>query len=226
MTDAELHPSTFALDVFFADGARPDEQITAHARICERCARYLEELRRLDAVPLARPPATAVEGVRPRSSAWRWRATAGGALLAAAAVVFGIAMPRSPETPYLGIKGSPAVQVWVHRGQTTLWDGHSPIRTGDAIALNVVCGGFSQITVASVETKTAHLTRLFDGACPPGEQPLPFTLVADAEPGAEHVSVVLRRAPLDDRALAIAVRDTQRSAEVWAFSLTFAKSGI
>jgi hypothetical protein len=107
-----------------------------------------------------------------------------------------------------------------------LWDGHSPIQTGDAIALNVVCAGFSQITVASVETKTARLTRLFDGACPAQDQPLPFTLVADAEPGAEHVAVVLRRAALDDRALELAVRSSQRSSDVWAFSFTFAKSGI
>ena len=134
--------------------------------------------------------------------------SAGGVVAAAAAAVLLVRTLESGSDPalYVGAKGTPAVQALIHRDQTSVWDGRSPIRAGDAIALRVACEGFPGVTVATPSADRAGWTRLFEGACPANQEPLKFTLVADEEPGEERVAVVLRRDPLDDRQLQIAHR--------------------
>jgi hypothetical protein len=106
-----------------------------------------------------------------------------------------------------------------------VWDGHSPIRTGDAIALRVACEGFPDVTVATHSPDRLGWTRLFEGTCPANGEPLKFTLLADDEPGEERVAVVLRRDPLDDRQLQIAIQNKTRTANLWTVELTFPKAG-
>jgi hypothetical protein len=227
-TTGERHPSTLTLDVFFAGGRRPDGVVDVHLETCARCRRYVDELDQAAEVPLARPISTPP---RQKASKWTpsrlWTASAAGVLAAAAAAVLLVrALEPGQETAYVGTKGTPAVQALIHRDHTSVWDGHSPIRAGDAIALRVACEGFTDVTVA---TATSHdgtgWSKLFEGPCPANDEPLKFTLVADDEPGEERVGVVLRREPMDDRQIQIAIQSKTRTAKVWTVELSFPKAG-
>jgi hypothetical protein len=118
----------------------------------------------------------------------------------------------------------PSVEVLVRRDRTSVWDGHSPIHAGDAIALRVACEGFTAVTVTTPSPDKASWTKLFEGECPARIEPLGFTLVADDEPGIERVVVVLRRGPLDDQALRIAIQNAARTPDVWTLELAFPKA--
>jgi hypothetical protein len=228
-TIEERHPSTLTLDVFQASGRRADDVVDAHLASCARCRRYVDELERAGDAPLARPIAMPRDGRAARrapSSSRLWTASAGVMAAAAAVVLLARTLLPTSDTPtYVGTKGTPAVQALIHRDHTLVWDGRSAIRAGDAIALRVACEGFTEVTVATPSTDRAAWTRLFEGACPATEDPLGFTLVADDEPGEEHVAVVLRKGPLDDRQLQTAIRDKARAANVWTVELTFPKAG-
>jgi hypothetical protein len=226
-TTEEHHPSTLTLDVFFAGNRRADGVVEVHLATCARCRRYVEELERSNE-PLARPIASLPQRKTTRWRASRlWTASAGGVVAAAAAAVLLVRMLEPGRDPglYVGTKGTPALQALIHRDHTSVWDGRSPIRAGDAIALRVACEGFPDVTVATPSADRTGWTRLFEGACPTNPEPLKFTLVADEEPGDERVAVVLRRDPLDDRQLQIAIQDKARTARVWTFELTFPKVG-
>jgi hypothetical protein len=228
MTTSEVrHPSTLTLDVFHASGRRGEGVVELHLAACAQCRRYVEELDRAGDAPLARPISTPPPQAarRARSSSRLWMASAGGVVAAAAAAVLLVrTLVPGNDAPYVGTKGTPAVQALIHRDHTSVWDGRSAIRAGDAIALRVACEGFPEVTVASPAADRADWTRLFEGPCPANQDPLKFTLVADDEPGEEHVAVILRKGPLDDRQLQIAIHDHARTASVWTVELTFPKA--
>jgi hypothetical protein len=206
---ADSHVSTFALDVYWASGRAPDAEVEEHLAMCARCQAYLASLEALGDVSFPAP-------VRPRNRrAARWALpSAVGTALALAACVLLLVRTRSAERSYVGAKGTPAVQVLVHReADTWIWDGRSPVHPGDALALRVACEGLEHVAVASPEG--GRWERIADATCPVGEEPLPFTLVVDAVPGSESVAVVLSRTPLDDDALRAAIARERRSEDVW-----------
>jgi hypothetical protein len=124
---------------------------------------------------------------------------------------------------YVGVKGTPAVQALVRSGdQTRIWDGRTPVRPGDAIALRIDCQGFSRVVVATASTPSTAV-RLFDDVCPADPTPLPFTLIPDDQPGDEHIAITFSDQPLDDRSLTTAIGGTAPSRGVWVERLTFPK---
>jgi hypothetical protein len=232
-TTEERHPSTLTLDVFHAGGGRADGVVDVHLAVCASCRRYIEELDRAGDAPLARPISVPPPREAERRAAdrtprgWRLRMASVGGLVAAAAgavLLVRTLVPGNDAAPYVGTKGTPAVQALIHRDHTSVWDGHSAIRAGDAIALRVACEGFPEVTVATPSDDRAGWTRLFEGACPVNTEPLKFTLVADDEPGEEHVAVILRRGALDDRQLKSAIHDKERTANTWTVELIFPKT--
>jgi hypothetical protein len=220
MSGNEEHLSMFELDLYFATQAS-DARIAEHVESCERCSGYLAELAALQRaadVPLARAgseasarPAPARRPLgRPRTLAL---SLAGAASLAAAIAL--LVVPREPDHTAVAVKGGPAVQLLVRRGEETrAWDGASALRAGDALGLRVVCEEFGRVAVASGAARE-RWSQLSVGACPPAGEPLPFTLVVDDEPGAEHLAVVFSQSALDARALAQAIEARRLDAQVW-----------
>lgn len=230
---SEAHPfSAFALDLYWASKKAGDPAIKEHVNACARCAAYLQHL---DAVG-ARPPAAwnAEAPLRPlprssshrarRGRAFAWASAAAGGLAIAAAALVIVRSRATTDDAYVGVKGTPAVQVIVRRdGRTQIWDGREPVRPRDALALRVGCEGFAHVTVATPAPVGGTWMRLADHACPRDSNPLPFTLTVDDQPGEERLVVVLSEAPLDDRALATAAAGTRRGSGVWAVPLVFPK---
>jgi hypothetical protein len=220
--------STFTLDVYWASGRAGDPALEAHLAECARCKAYLDELDALaaSARPVLPAAAPATAAIAPRGLRARFRGVAlaaGGALALAAGVAIGVrGLPAKPDG-YVGIKGTPAVQVLVHRDRDTgIWDGRSPVHPGDALALRVACEGLRHIAVAA--PGPAGWTRLSNAECPSQSTPLPFTLLVDGEPGDERLAVVLSQDALDDQALGEAIQDTRRTREVWAVQFVLPKT--
>jgi hypothetical protein len=216
--DERHHVSTFALDVYFANGQTGDEALARHVESCADCKGYLAQL-----AAYAQPPARPV--VVAKSPKKR---TLAGAALGAMALAAGIAvvvhsMQRETSEPYVASKGAPAAQAIVRsEGRSRIWDGRSPIHAGDAIAFRAGCEGFKQVTVAS--PSRSSWSRLFEGGCPSGSDPLPFTLVADDEPGDERIVVVFSGARLDDEALRSAASGRSHSHAAWVIEFVFPKA--
>src|SRR5580704_14012677 len=136
-----------------------------------------------------------------------------GAVAMAAAAAFVVRGQLSETDRYVGIKGTPAVQLLVHRDRDTrLWDGRSPLQPGDALALRVACEGLKRVAVAS--PGPGGWARLSTAACPVHDEPLPFTLQVDSEPGDEKLAVVLSQEDLDDEGLRRAIAESRRAADV------------
>jgi hypothetical protein len=213
------HYSAFTLDVHWASAGPKDPAIEAHVRDCLACRAHIEELDSLASVcPPVWPKAARAPSAGPRVRS-RW---ARAALPALAAVALGgalfLAQTRDGAQQYVGLKGTPAVQVLVSaEGRTRIWDGRMPVRPGDVLALRVACEGLSHVVVSS------PAARVYAGTCPAEPGVLPFTLIPDDEPGDEQVNVVLSRRPLDPRALAGAIATEMRSEDVWVVRLTLAK---
>ena len=213
MTD---HVSTFEIDVWFADG-KADGPVAEHVGACVRCSGYVEELEALAAQPFAIAPPT------PVTSRLRRAAPFVGALaLAAAVALFIRSRPRDDSADYVGVKGTPAVQVLVRsRGVTRIWDGRFPIRHGDALAIRVACEHLAHVTIAT--PAGAGLARLSDGSCPEKPGTLPFTLVVDDQPGREQFSVVLTKTRVDDQKLGELVRSNAHEGDAWVASFELPK---
>jgi hypothetical protein len=218
-TENDGERSTLALDAYWASGKRGDPALEAHVRECARCRAYLAHLEEL-AAPVAAAPVRG--GTEPRRGR-RWAlpsALGGGLALAACLVLF--ARGRAVEPRYVGIKGTPAVQVLVHRqADTWIWDGRAAVRPGDALALRVACEGLDHVAVAS--PGAAGWGRITDGACPIESAPLPVTLVVDDAPGDEQLAVVLSHDALDDDALRGAIGESRRTADVWVAGFVLPK---
>ena len=232
MTDVE-HVSSFELDLFFAE-REPRPELERHVAGCALCAAYLAELERLSeaGAPSWVPPcalAARSRVARGRVFAARW----GLALAALVLLAVGYATSRLPEEgDYVAVKGSPAVQLLLHRaGRTQPWDGESPVRAGDALALRVACEDFVHVSVVTPGSPGGpELRRLSDAECPARPAPalpfvLPFTLLVDDEPGQERVSIVFSRSRLDDAALELALRARVRSSELWVTDFELDKRG-
>ncbi|HEU4583824.1 MAG TPA: hypothetical protein VFS67_36455 [Polyangiaceae bacterium] len=212
MTANEEHLSMFELDLYFATRA-PDARIEQHVASCERCSGYLSELEQLQqAVPRA-----AAKRALPRQRPVRSRifALSLAAIAALGTLTVLRVVPLDSGAPAVGVKGSPAVQLLVQRrSETRPWDGASPVRAGDALALRVVCEGFERVAVA-VDTGGERWSRLSEGACPAAGAALPFTLLVDDEPGAEHLAVAFSKSALAERTLQQAIAERRRDAQVW-----------
>jgi hypothetical protein len=215
--------STLTLDVYWASGQSGDAALDAHIAECPRCRAYLEGLAALEA-PVAMVGAQGPP--KPPLTQRRWRgiaAAASSALAIAASVMAVVRTHPGPSDGYVGVKGTPAVQVLVHRDHDTrVWDGLSPVRPGDALAIRVACEGLRHVTVAA--PGPAGWTRLSDAPCPAESAPLPFTLLVDGDPGAERLALVLSQDAMDDQALRAAIDDTRRTREVWAVQFVLPKT--
>lgn len=232
-TKGEHEMSTFTLDVYWAEGQPPDAAVERHLSTCGRCRAYLAALdatvvqggRLADRVALP----TRDTPVRPsparssrRLARWTWPAAATIAL--AAGVLLLVRARPATTAEYVGVKGTPAVQVLLHRGaDTRVWDGRAPLHPGDALALRVACENLEYVAVAAPGRAPATWTRLSDATCPPAGEALPFTLVVDAEPGDEKLAVVLSQSQLDDGVLRDAITRTERTADVWVVDFVLPK---
>jgi hypothetical protein len=95
------------------------------------------------------------------------------------------------------------------------------VRPGDALALRVACEGMDHVAVASAGA--GGWQRITDAACPVGPDPLPFTLVVDADPGSESLAVVMSRGALDDVLLRSSIEQGRRNDRVWVASFLLPK---
>jgi hypothetical protein len=212
-------PSTFALDVYYAGGARGDPELDAHVASCERCSAYLDALR-------AQPPAPPVSLGRRRGTSWQLMAAASAAACCAMLLWFS----QRPDG-YVASKGVPAIQALIRsQGTARVWDGKSAIRPGDAIAIRADCDRFERISVLvpaaiSGEQAGRAWSRVFSGPCPKSGEALPFSLVADEKPGREQIDVVFSQSALDDAALNAALRAAKRGNGVWVSQLLLEKTG-
>jgi hypothetical protein len=220
-TKGEHEMSTFTLDVYWAQGKPRDPAVEVHVSACARCRAYLATLdgALADGALEARGPAPVVVPLR-RRARWVWLAAA---MFVLPAGVLLLAHTRSAATAeYVGMKGTPAVQVLLHRGaDTRIWDGQSPVRPGDALALRVACEGLEYVAVAA--PGAGAWARLSDSACPAAGDALPFTLVVDGEPGDEKLAVVLSQSPLDDGVLRDAISRSERTKDVWVVDFVLPK---
>lgn len=210
------HPSTFELDVYYASSAaeREHADVRGHVVSCERCGAYIEELNGL---------ASPLPSASPSPARWRKLAPIAGMLALAACVVLFVTSRRTDDPGYIGVKGVPAAQILLRRdGNVRVWDGIAPVRPGDVIAVSVACEHFVHVTVSAAGN--GGLARLWEGGCPHGPaSALPFTLVVDGQPGSEHFSVVLSRAPLADDRLKTVLRTSARDVDAWTIDFAFAK---
>src|SRR5262249_32550477 len=151
----------------------------AHLRECAECRGYIDGLRALDARLPTAPPQTP----RARRSPLAWIAPAAAIVAAAAGVALFVRSKHDdPPRPYIGAKGPPAVQVIIKRDeQTHIWDGRTPLRAGDAIAMRVACEEMTRVTVLVPQAPSGEWERLRDDACP-ADGLLPFTLRVDDAP--------------------------------------------
>ncbi len=160
-------------------------------------------------------------GDEPGTRRWALPSAIGAGLALAAGVLL-LVRGRPPEREYVATKGTPAVQVLVHRSADTwIWDGHSPVRPGDSLALRVACEGLDHVAVASPGAQ--GWGRIAEVDCPVGGAPLPFTLVVDEAPGDEHLAVVLSRGALDDDTLRGAIGESLHAQDVWVAGFVLPK---
>jgi hypothetical protein len=214
--------STFALDVYWAQGRTGDASLEAHVAGCERCSAYLASLDGLAQSSAALPVLSALPAKRAARRPWVMPVAGALALAAGVALALSVHLRGQPGQGYVGIKGTPAVQLLLHRDRDThLWDGHSPLHPGDALAVRVACEGLKRVVVAT--PGESGWSPLSSTACPAGDDPLPFTLQVDSEPGDEKLAVVLSQDELDLDTLQKAIAETRRTADVWVSSFVMPK---
>jgi hypothetical protein len=216
-TPTDVHVSTFSLDLYFASGRPPGAAVEEHLAACGRCRAYLAMLVTLeDARSTPRVPEA------PARRRPRWTAITIAASVTATALGVLFVRGRTAEPNYVGAKGTPAVELLVHRGSATwIWDGRSGIRPGDALALRVACEGMDRVAIAA--PRSTRWERVTEARCPIGSDPLPFTLVVDASPGSESVAVVMSHGSLDDDSLRSAIEHGTHGDDTWVQVLVLSK---
>jgi hypothetical protein len=210
--------SALTLDVYWASGRPKDAFLEEHLAVCVRCRAYLDHLDAIAAADsiAAHPSASADRIAAPLAAKRRrWPRVAAPVVSAIAIAACTVLLLRRPDTRgYVAVKGTPAVQLLVHRGADTwIWDGRSAVHPGDALALRVSCEGLEHIAVAVAGP--SGWSRLAEATCPGNGEALPFTLVVDGEPVDETFGVIFSRDAMDDRALHAAVEAGTRTSEVW-----------
>jgi hypothetical protein len=223
--NTETHPSFLELDRVPLHQAAP--QTTDHVKGCARCQAHLRKLEEPIAVPAwataLRRPAPA-----PKPSWWTLVLLGAAATAGAAAVVLlssrphPIAPPR-PQGTLVAAKGSPSVALYLKRGaQVTLWDGHSPVQSGDRLRLEVGPEGLGNVLVAA---PGGLAQPLFSGAVDPKRATLlPTSWLVDESPGPEALVVVLSAAPLSANDASAALSAHRRDDRVWTTELTLPKA--
>jgi hypothetical protein len=219
-TIAESDVSTFALDVYWASGRSGDAALESHVAGCDRCRAYLASL---DALVESSPVLPFPAPSKSKATRRQWAVPVIGALALAAGLALVVRGRQfTTDGGYVGIKGTPAVQLLLHRDRDThVWDGHSPLHPGDALALRVACEGLKHVVVAT--PGASGWVRLSSTGCPVNGDPLPFTLQVDEEPGEEKLAVVLSQDELDDDTLQKAIAETRQTADTWVLSYVLPK---
>jgi hypothetical protein len=223
LTRPEACPSDFAFDRQIAGelGGEEKSAFEAHVSTCERCTQRLEELSQEKEAFRKDSPALVLRAMSGRRRAMPWPWLAGAVAMAAGVILFVRGRERGAGD-YVGVKGTPGVQLLVHREEEThIWDGRSPVHPGDGLALRVACEGLGHVVVAAPEG--ARWQRLSDSACPQTEDLLPFTLIVDSQPGDEKLAVVLSQDELDDKRLQKAIVEAERTKGVWVVDFLLPK---
>jgi hypothetical protein len=214
----EQHPSYLELDRH-ALGAATQPATVAHVAECARCRHYLAS-----ALPAGEPPRWLDASLRPLSAARRTRrwALAGASLAAAAALLLVLLGRGVEESEYDGIKGAPAVGVYVLReGNVRLWDG-APLQSGDRIRLEVAPEQFRRVSVFSL-SEGKQPRSLFTGAVTPGaRQVLPKAWQIDAAPTPEQLAVFFSDTEISAQAAEVLLR-ARDPREVWLVQLALPK---
>jgi hypothetical protein len=201
LADSSTHPSFLALDR--AHLGAPTAETRAHLSGCEACRGYLTLL----AEPMSASSSVALRskldasvGQRRLSLAWVF----GPASLAAfACALFLFMAHRQPEagrsdTEYLGAKGFRSVWIYVKHGtETKLWDGKTPLATGDRVRLKLDPGSYHHVEVYAL-SDPRHPALLYSGVLSPGHNfTLPEAWELDDSKAAEQLYVVFSDAPVE-----------------------------
>jgi hypothetical protein len=159
----------------------------------------------------------------------RWASWGVGALAALLALVLWV--PRGPEetrSPLSGIraKGGPAMALYVKHGDSVrLWDGMSPVASGDLLRLKVMPEGFTWLTVAAAEGTSWQV--LHEGPLSAqGETLLPTSWRVEPGEQPERLLVVLAHEPLPSDSLSRLDAEAPRTDDVWVFPLTLPHSSV
>jgi hypothetical protein len=215
MTTNDEHLSMFALDLYFAANA-PDPRIEEHVSGCERCRAYLSRLAALQAGAPLPTPAEAPHPVRAGGTRLARALTFTAALAILGTLVALLASTPDADAPAVAVKGSPAVQLLVRRGdETRPWDGESRVHAGDRLGLRVACDGFDRVAVAARAAAPGSWVSLSEAACPAAGGALPFTLVVDDTPGRERFAVVFSASTLDAVSLSDAIERRRLDSGAW-----------
>jgi len=205
------HPSSLDLD-FVALGSGRAE-VVAHVDSCERCQTHVAQ----STPTLEVAPAWAQVAPRPRFGL-SWGLGLAFATAMALLVVFVRPMPNEPSTR---AKGQPSFAVWVVRPEaTTLWDGRSPLRSGDRLQLRLASAGFTQLVVG-VE-QGGHWEQLFEGPVnAEGETQLPQSWLVDDHDAVMRLGVLLCDGPCGEVPLLQVAREKPRAAARWWSEFSF-----
>ena len=242
MTEQEsgpLHPSYLELDQLFlaARGVgAPAGPWASHCRDCAQCRRYLETLQSRAAAPLPLWVGALAQD-RPGLLArlrQRWSrpllvvplAAAAASLALALALKGGPLQQPTPEVaagPEVRAKGGPGVDVYIKRGERVMqWDGKMRLRAQDRIRLQVVGGGYSQVTVALQQPGGAQV--LYAGALQPSAPtPLPVSWQVSQPGAAEVLAVILSAQPLAAAARPLDVAALRRQPGIFVTELFMPK---
>jgi hypothetical protein len=218
MSPVQEHPSFLALDRP-ASGPLP-AALRAHVESCEACAAHLARVQEHESVPgwarALEDPAAA-----PRWPLWRGLVLV-ASLASLALMVWRVVPAVEAESPYVGVKGGPALALYVKRAeQVQTWDGTYPVRPGDSLRLQVAAQGYGHVWVGTLAD--GRPVTLYRGALPAGGELLPPSWRVNAQGHVEQLLVVLSREPLSGPALAQALDAESRGADVWVEQLLLRK---
>jgi hypothetical protein len=191
---SDEHPSFLALEGRHLGVTDP--ALEAHVAGCERCGDYLRAL----SAPLA--PPSWLQALPAPSARRAWRPWMGLSLAFAAAAALVVAVPRArqpaSETTAVREKGAPALAVHLKRGATVVvWDGHTPLREGDRVRLEVQGSGYRFVSVASASAPGAAPLVMYAGPlATSGATLLPMSFRVSGGGYQEILDVVLAPGPI------------------------------